>query len=134
MTASRPIVVSTLCIALLLLVQGLIGLIAPHSFVGIVRVMQTPPVIYAAAVVRVTVGIVLLRAAYSSRLPAFLRIFGGFVLLGGLLTPFFGMQFAALIFGWWSAHGVALVRLFAAVSLALGLVVGYAMSPAPQKT
>jgi len=64
-------------------VQGIIGLAAPDLFAGIVRFMQTSPAIYVAAAVRVAVCVVLLQAAYTSRLPIFLRIFGGVVLLGG---------------------------------------------------
>ena len=126
------IVVLALCIALLLLVQGIIGLAAPDLFAGIVRFMQTSPAIYVAAAVRVAVGVVLLQGAYTSRLPIFLRIFGGFVLLGGLLTPFVGRQFAEVILGWWSSRGSALVRLFAPVSLALSFVTAYAVAPRPR--
>ena len=132
MSASSVTVVLALCISVLLLVQGLIGLAAPDVFAGVVRLMQTSPAIYAAAAVRVAVGIVLLRAASASRLPIFLRILGGFVLLGGLLTPFVGKQFAEVILDWWSARGFALVRLFAAVSLVLGLVTAYALAPEPR--
>ncbi len=103
MSASRVIVVLALCIALLLLVQGIIGLAAPDLFAGMVRFMQTSPAIYVAAAVRVAVGVVLLQAAYTSRLPIFLRIFGGFVLLGGLLTPFVGRQFAE-VHSWLVVH------------------------------
>jgi len=132
MSASRVTVVLVLCISLLLLVQGFIGLIVPDVFAGIVRSMQTSPAIYAAAAVRVAVGIVLLQAAATSRLPIFLRILGGFVLIGGLLTPFVGRQFAGVILGWWSSQGSALVRVFAAISLALGLVTGFAVTPRPR--
>jgi len=125
-------VVLALCISLLLLVQGLIGLAAPDVFASVVRFMQTSPAIYAAAAVRVAVGSVLLQAASTSRLPIFLQILGAFVLLGGLLTPFVGRQFAEIILNWWSSHHPALVRLFAAVSLALGLVTAYAIAPRPR--
>ena len=83
MSASRVTVVLALCSSLLLLVEGLIGLTTPDVFAGVVRFMQTSPAIYAAAAVRVAIGIVLLQAASTSRLPIFLRILGGFVLLGG---------------------------------------------------
>jgi len=119
-------VVLTLCISLLLLVQGLTGLAAPDVFAGVVCFMQTSPAIYAAAAVRVAVGIVLLQAASTSRLPIFLRI------LGGVLTLFVGRQFAEVILAWWSSHGSALVRLFAAISLGLGLVTAYAVAPKPR--
>lgn len=129
---SRTIVILALCVALLLLLQGLTGLAAPGVFAGVVSFMQTSPAIYAATVVRIVVGIVLLRAASASRLPIFLRIFGGLVLFGGLLTPFVGKEFADLILGWWSSQGFALVRMFAAVSLVLSFVTAYAVAPKPR--
>ena len=116
-------------IALLLIVQGIIGLTAPTTFVGIVRWFQTPPMVYLAAVLRVAIGLVLVCAASESRAPKFLRVFGLIIVIGGLLSPFFGMQFATLILDWWSARGPSLVRVFAGVSLALGLLTTYAIAP-----
>lgn len=130
MSAARVIVNLALGIAMLLLLQGIVGLVLPETFVGVVRFMQTPPAIYVAALFRVAVGIVLLfAAAFASRLRLFLRIFAALVLLGGLLTPIWGSHFAEVILGWWSSQGSPLVRLFATVSLALGFLVGYAVVP-----
>jgi len=56
MSASRVTVVLALCISLLMLVQGLIGLTAPDVFAGVVHFMQTSPAIYAAAAVRLSAG------------------------------------------------------------------------------
>jgi len=130
MKASRGLVIAALCIAGLLLVQGIVGLVLPARFVAIVAFVQTSPVIYAAAAFRVAVGCVLLAVASSSRLPKFLRIFGALVLLGGVLTPFFGFQFAERILGWWSSQGANLVRVFASASLILGFLIAYAVAPA----
>lgn len=132
MTAPGRVGIFALCIAMLLIVQGVVGLVLPDAFVGVVRFMQTPPAIYAAAVIRVAVGCVLFAASFASRMPVFLRIFGALVVLGGLMTPVWGNAFAAIILGWWESQGPALVRLFAAVSLALGFLVGYAVIPKPQ--
>jgi hypothetical protein len=116
-------------IALLLIMQGILGLAAPETFVRVVRFFQTPPVIYLAAVLRVTIGLVLVCAAAASRAPKFLRSFGSIIVIGGVLTPFIGIRFAHLVLDWWSAQGPALVRVFAGVSLALGLYTAYAMFP-----
>ncbi|MDQ3118066.1 MAG: hypothetical protein M3Q89_00620 [Verrucomicrobiota bacterium] len=130
--AARVIVILALCVSLLLLVQGIVGLVLPDRFVGVVRFVQTPPVIYAAAAFRVAVGFVLFGAASASRMPTFLRIFGALVVAGGVLTPFLGIQFAELILGWWSSQGPVLVRLFAGVSLALSFFIAYAVAPTPR--
>lgn len=118
-----------LLIGLLLTVQGILGIVAPDLFVGSIRLIQTPPVMYVAAVLRVVFGIVLIRAAAGSRAPGFLRVFGFIIVIGGLLTPFVGVWASQHILGWWSASGSALVRVFAGVSLALGLVIVYAVAP-----
>ena len=120
-------------IALLIIFEGILGL-APDIFTSIVRFFQTPPMVYLAAALRVVFGIVLVRAASGSRVPAFLRIFGSIILIGGALTPFVGIRFAQEILDWWAAHGAALVRVFAGVCLALGVFTGYAITPKGQNT
>jgi FtsH-binding integral membrane protein len=118
-----------LLIGLLLVVQGILGLIAPDVFLSTTRFIQTPPVMYVAAILRVVFGVVLVRAAPGSRATEFLRVFGFIIVIGGLLTPFVGVWASQHILGWWSASGPALVRVFAGVSLALGILVVYAVAP-----
>jgi hypothetical protein len=118
-----------LLIGLLLVVQGVLGLVAPDVFVTTTRFIQTPPVMYVAAVLRVVFGVVLVCAALGSRAPRFLRVFGFIIVIGGLLTSFVGVWASQHILGWWSASGPALVRVFAGVSLALGVLIIYAVAP-----
>jgi hypothetical protein len=49
-------------------------------------------------------------------------------LLIGLLAPFVGVWASQHILGWWSAGGPALVRVFAGVSLTLGVLIVYAVA------
>jgi len=128
MRASRLIPVIALVIGVFLIIQGLLGIVAPDAFVSVVRLFQSPPMLYVAAALRIAIGIVLLCAVTGSRLPIFLRIFGVLVVIGGVLTPFVGVQFAHTILALWSSQGPGLVRLFALVSLALGLLTSYAVS------
>lgn len=65
----------------------------------------------------------------ESRLPIFLGVFGVLIVIGGALTPFVGVQFAHTILALWASRGPGLVRLFAVVSLALGLFTVYAVTP-----
>jgi len=117
-------------VGVLLITQGLLGVLAPEAFVGVVRFFKAPSVIYVAAALRIAIGIVLLCAVTGSRLPIFLRVFGLLIVIGGVLTPFVGVQFADIILALWSSRGPGLVRLFTVVSLALGLFTVYAVSPA----
>jgi hypothetical protein len=85
--------------------------------------------VYVAAALRIAIGTAVLCAVPGSRLPMFLRIFGVLIVIGGVLTPFVGVQFAHMILALWSSRGSGLVRLFALVSLALGLLTSYAVAP-----
>ena len=129
MRALRLIPVLALGVGMLLITQGLLGILAPDAFVGVVRLFQSPSMVYVAAPLRIAIGIVLLCAVKGSRLPIFLHIFGVVIVIGGVLTPFVGVQFAQTILALWSSRGPGLVRLFALVSLVLGLLTSYAVSP-----
>jgi hypothetical protein len=118
--------IAAMSIGLLIVAQGILGLTAPDFFVGLVRTLQEPPVIYAAAVVRFAFGVVLFRAAPFSRAPVALRALGALVAIGGLLTPIFGVPFARIVLGWWSDGGPAVVRIWAAAALCLGALIVYA--------
>jgi hypothetical protein len=100
--------------------------VAPHAFVEVVRAIQDPPAIYFAALVRLAFGVVLIAAAPRSRAPLALRVLGALVTLGGLLTPFFGVEFARVILGWWSEGGAVVVRGWASAALAIGAFIIYA--------
>jgi len=113
-------------IGLLVLVQGLVGLLRPDGFVALVATLQVPPLIYLAAVVRVVIGVVLLLAASRSRSPMLMRGLGGLIVVGGALTPFLGVQFAQVVLRWWSEGGDGMVRAWATFALALGAIIVYA--------
>ena len=107
----------------------MLGIAAPAIFLDAARFFQVTLVIYLAAVVRVVIGVVFIRAAPASRFPKVLRVLGVLIVIAGLITPFVGVQLAQLILEWWSAGGPALVRACAAVGLALGILIVYAFAP-----
>jgi hypothetical protein len=116
-------------IALLIVAQGVLGLLFPELFFRLVQAFQVPPVLYVAALVRVAFGVVLLLVASTSRVPLGLSLLGGIVLIGGLLTPFFGASFAHVILGSWSEGGAPIIRAWAGASLLIGIFIAYATSP-----
>jgi len=117
-----------LFIGLVIAAQGVFGIAAPDVFLRTLRYIQTPPVIYLAAAIRVVFGVVLFRVAPESRAPKFLRVLGVAIVIGGLLTPFFGVRIGHAILDWWSAGGPPLVRSWAGCSLALGVFIVYAVA------
>jgi hypothetical protein len=118
--------IAALSIGLLIVAQGVVGLAVPDLFVGVVRIFQEPPVIYA-AVIRFVFGLVLFQAASRARAPIVLRGLGLLIALGGLLTPIVGIQFARVVLGWWSDP--AIVRAWAAAALGLGVLIVYLNVP-----
>jgi hypothetical protein len=118
---------AALIIGVVIMIQGLAGLAAPDAFANLVRQMQEPPVLYLAAILRVSFGVVLFVAAPGSRAPVALRALGALITIGGLLTPFFGVELARVVLGWWSEGGPLVVRIWAAAALAIGAVVIYAV-------
>lgn len=121
----------TLLIGLLIAVQGLLGLAAPDLFVRVIRFFQNSPVIYLAAIIRVAVGVALVRAAPASRARRGLQILGIIIVVGGLLTPFVGERAAHVILDSWSAGGPGIVRLWASIALAIGVFILYAVGLKP---
>jgi hypothetical protein len=118
-----------LLVGLLIVVEGLMGLVVPGAFVSMVRFFQLPPVLYVAAVVRVLIGVVLVRAAPASRAPIVLRLLGVVVLIGGLLTPIVGARLAERVLGWWTAGGTGVVRMWAGLAFVVGVIIVYAVAP-----
>jgi hypothetical protein len=104
------------------------GIASPDVFLRLLRVIQTPPVLYFAAVIRFVFGAVLLYAAPASRLPVVLGVLGGIIVIGSLHAPFFGHRFGHALLDWWSAGGSPRVRFWAALSLALGVLIIYAVA------
>lgn len=118
--------IAALIVGAVIVLQGVVGLVAPDAFASLMRAIQQPPLIYFAAVVRVTFGVVLIAAAAKSRARVALGTLGVVVTLGGLLTPFFGVELARVILGWWSDGGAATVRVWAGAALAIGAFILYA--------
>jgi hypothetical protein len=124
---------AALIIGVVIVIQGLAGLAALDAFANLVRQIQEPPVLYLAAVVRVAFGVVLFLAAPRSRAPLALRTLGVLITIGGLLTPFFGVELARVILGWWSEGGPSVVRIWAAAAVAIGAFIIYAVAGPPRQ-
>jgi hypothetical protein len=82
--------------------------------------MDTATGLHVAAALRIIVGIVLVAAASSSRMPNTLRITGGIIILTGLATAFIGVDRARAVLDWLAAQGPAFIRLPFIVVMAIG--------------
>ncbi len=110
---------AALLVALLGGVVGIVGLVSPESGTAVRRLYFATPVgLYAAAAVRVAMGLVVILSASASRAPKTLRVLGGVVCLQGLAATLFGPDRARAILEWESMQGAAVLRAGAAVAIA----------------
>ena len=108
---------------------GALGLISPMRLLEIVRQFQSQTGLYAAGAFRVVLGGALFFAAPASRAPRVLRILGIIILVAGLFTPLFGVERVHRLMDWWSTQGAMFMRVWAALALAFGLFLAYAVAP-----
>jgi hypothetical protein len=118
---------AALLIGFVILVLGLIGLFVPERLVPLSNRLITPQGLYFAMAFRLAIGVVLLRAAPDSRAPTALRVLGWLVIVSGVITPFIGVERARAMVDWWTARGQVLLRLWAAVAIAFGGFILYAV-------
>ncbi len=108
---------------------GIVGIVMPELLVGAVRLVQFPPELHLVAALRVAVGLLLYFVAPVSRAPLVLRVLGVLIVVGGVLTPFFGTWGVQLVLDWWAAKGPLLVRAFGAAALLFGAFIVYSVAP-----
>jgi hypothetical protein len=118
-----------LVLSLFVAAMGALGIISPLRLLGIVRQFQHPAGLYAAAILRVVLGVALFLASPNSRSPEVVRILGIIILVSGLITPLFGLERFRKLLNWWSARGTIFMRIWAGFALAFGLLLAYALVP-----
>ncbi len=121
--------VVALFIGVFIAALGVLGVVAPETFLRSVSFFQAPPAIYVAAVNRTIIGAVLVGAARASRAPKVLRVVGFAIAIGGLLTPFVGVRVGDAIIDWWSVWGPTMVRAWGGAGAAFGAFIIYAVAP-----
>jgi hypothetical protein len=121
--------IAALLVALFTIVVGIGGLISPENGTEIRRLyFATPARLYAAGAVRVAMGLVVVLAAAASRAPKTLRVLGAVICLQGLSATLMGPAHARAVMEWETMQGTALVRVGAAVALAAGIFLVFAVS------
>jgi hypothetical protein len=118
-----------LLVALFIMVVGVAGIFTPDSLIRVGRYVVTPVGLYAVAIFRVGIGLVLMLVARMSRAPKTLRAFGAVALVAGLATPLFGVERARAIVVWEATQGTALIRVGAGLVLAIGGFIAFAVAP-----
>ena len=121
-------VVVALVLSLFIAALGALGIAAPGRLVAVVRSFETPAGLYAAAALRLALGIALFVAAPDSRAPNVIRILGVLIFIAGLATPFFGLERIRKLLDWWSNRGSLFLRLWSGIACGFGVWLAYTVA------
>ena len=121
-----------LLIALVIIVMGVVGVVAPDTVMAMRREYVTiPRGVYTVGAIRVALGLLLILVAPASRMAKPMRVLGVLVCAQGLIQiigmPFVGVDRARAILEWEAMLPPALLRVGALVALATGGFIAYAV-------
>ena len=120
---------AALLVAVFTIIVGIVGLISPDSVTTVRRFYFATPVgLYAAGAIRVAMGFVVILCAPASRAPKTLRALGALMCMQGLTATLLGPDRARAVLEWETMQGTALLRVGAAVALAAGCFLAFAVS------
>jgi hypothetical protein len=120
---------AALLVALFTIVVGIVGLVSPDSVTTVRRLyFATPARLYAAGAVRVAMGLVVILCGPASRAPTTLRALGAVMCMQGLAATLLGPDRARAILEWETMQETALLRVGAAVALAAGGFIAFAVT------
>jgi hypothetical protein len=116
-------------LAAFIVAAGVAGIVAPDTILRLRSLAATQSALLVFAVLRVTIGVVLIMAAPRSRAPRTLQAAGAAMLLIGLATPLFGVERTRAVLDWEASQGPSLIRLGGAVAVALGGLLAVTLRP-----
>jgi hypothetical protein len=117
-----------LLIAVVIMVAGVAGILAPDRLLAFRQYVVTPVGLWVIAALRVGIGLVLIQVARISRAPRTLRALGAVVIVAGLATPLFGVERSRAVLDWAATQGSALMLVEGCVALALGGFLAFAVA------
>ena len=121
-----------LSIALIIIVMGVVGVVAPDTVMAMRReYVVTPLGVYTVGAIRAALGLLLILVAPVSRMPKTMHVLGMLVCAQGLIQvigmPFVGRDRARAILEWEAMLPPVLLRFGAFVALATGGFIVYAV-------
>jgi hypothetical protein len=121
--------IAALLVALFSIVVGVVGIVSPEYGTMVRRQYFASPVtLYPAIALRLAMGLVVIRAARASRAPKIMRTLGGVMCLQAVTATVLGPDHARAVMEWETAQGTAVLRLGAAVALAAGSFMVFAVT------
>ncbi len=115
-------------LALFVIAAGAIGVAAPDRVIGLRALAATSLGLMAIAVLSTTMSVVLIMSAPASRAPKVLQACGAVLLLIGMGAPLFGIDRTRVVVNFATAQGPSLMRAGAAVIVAIGGFLAFALS------
>ena len=126
--------IAALLVALFSIVVGIVGIVSPEYGTMIRRQYFASPVtLYLAVACRMIMGIVVVLAARASRAPQIMRTLGAVMCLQALTATVLGADHARAVMEWETRQGTAVLRVGAAVALAAGSFMVFAVSGSRRK-
>ena len=124
---------AALFVALSSIVVGIVGLVSPEYGTMVRRqYFASPATLYPAVALRLSMGLVVILAARASRAPKIMRVLGGVMCLQALTASVLGPDHAREVMEWETMQGSAVLRVGAAVALAAGGFMVFAMTARPR--
>lgn len=108
---------------------GLLGFLSPHTYVRLAWFWENSPGLYIIAAIQLVVGIVLIRAAPTSKTPLGLGALGVIALIEAVFMPLMGHGRAHVVADWWTHQSPAFLRMWGLLELAVGTLVAWAAAP-----
>jgi membrane protein HdeD len=113
--------IAALLVAVVTIAVGMAGIVSPDRVTAVRRqYFATPVGLYAAGVLRVAMGLVVILAAPTSRAPKTLRALGAVMCMQAIAATLLGPDRARAILEWETMQGTTLLRVGAVVALAAG--------------
>lgn len=107
---------------------GALGIVSPPRLLALVKRVQTPAGLYAAAGLRIALGVALWVVAPASRAPVAAQVVAVVAFAAGLATPLVGLERAGRLLDWWESRGVVFLRVWCGVALGVGLLLVFLVS------
>jgi hypothetical protein len=112
---------AALLVAVFTIVVSIVGIVSPEYGTMVRRAYFARPVtIYAAVALRMVMGLIVIFVARGSRAPKTMRVLGAVMCLQAVTGTVLGPDRARAVLEWETMQGTALLRVGAAVALAAG--------------
>ena len=117
---------AVLVVGAVIVLGGAFGVVAPLVFRGWAGAFRSRPMLYVAALVRLSLGVLLLLAAPACRFTVLIQVLGVVVIFAVVVMFMLGQQRIDAMFDWWGRQSATIVRAWATVAVILGAVLIFA--------